>query len=344
MIVYLAKRVGFSALVIACVETAVFVITHALGNPARLMLPFTASPDDVRLFSHQMGFDRPLLVQFWTMISGSARGDFGTSFWQQLPASQLVWQRLPYTLELVVLAMLLAMLIALPLGVLAAVRRDTIWDRVAVSISLLGVSMPAFWLGELLVLVFAARMHLLPTNGYGGPQYFVLPVITLAALPLGRLTQIVRSSMLDQLGQQYLLVGEALGLRGVNRIFRHALRNAAIPIVTMTGWEFGRLLAGFTVLVEYVFNWPGVGLLAFQAIQHHDIPLIEADVTIVAVLIVGLNLLLDLLYLLIDPRMRTSRSRRRGRSPDPASALEPSGIETEAGVGDISDLAKAVAR
>lgn len=318
---YLAKRLGFAVIVIFCVEAAVFLITHALGNPARLMLPFTATNADVHRFSHQMGFDRPLLHQFGSMLGGAVHGDFGMSYWQQLPASGLVWGRLPYTLELIALAMVLAIVVAVPLGVLAAVRRDSVWDRVAVSVSLLGVSMPAFWLGELLVLVFAARLHWLPTNGYGGPEYFVLPVVTLAALPLGRLTQIVRSAMLDQLGQQYLLVGEALGLRTSSRIFRHALKNAAIPIVTMMGWELGRLIAGFTVLVEYVFNWPGVGLLAFQAIQHHDIPLIEADVTIVAVLIVGLNFLLDLIYVALDPRMhkgiqrRNRGSFRRGAGP-----------------------------
>jgi peptide/nickel transport system permease protein len=340
VIKFLAKRLGFAVIVIVCVEVAVFLITHALGNPARLMLPFTATNSDVRRFSHQMGFDRPLIAQFWSMISGSVHGDFGTSYWQQLPAGPLVLDRIPYTMELIALAMLLAIIVAVPLGVLAAVRRDTIWDRLAVSISLLGVSMPAFWLGELLVLVFAARLHLLPTNGYGGPQYFVLPVITLAALPLGRLTQIVRSAMLDQLGQQYMLVGEALGLRTSNRLFKHALKNAGIPIVTMMGWELGRLIAGFTVLVEYVFNWPGVGLLAFQAIQHHDIPLIEADVTIVAVLIVALNLLLDVLYAVLDPRMRTARAPRRLRPFAQTRASAPPERAESLGASELRNVAE----
>lgn len=322
MINFIAKRLGFAVVVIFCVETAVFLITHALGNPARLMLPFTATKAQVAVFSHQMGFDKPLASQYWSTLAGAAHGDFGTSYWQHLPAGQLVLQRLPATLQLAGLAILLAFLIAIPLGVLAAVKRDTIWDRLAVSVSLLGVSMPAFWLGELLVLLFAARLHLVPTNGYGGPEYFTLPVITLAALPAGRLTQIVRSAMLDQLGQQYMLVGEALGLHPANRVFRHALKNAAIPIVTMMGWEIGRLLAGFTVLVEFVFNWPGVGLLAFNAIQYHDIPLIEADVTIVAALIVVLNFALDVSYALLDPRVRRpGQSRRRIRPQNPASAM-----------------------
>ena len=325
MLRFVLKRLGFAVLVVFCVEVAAFLITHALGNPARLMLPFTATNAQVHRFSHQMGFDRPLLVQLWHLLSGAVHGDFGTSYWQQLPALGIVMNRLPHTLELGGLAMLLAIVVSVPLGVAAAVKSESIWDRLAVSFSLLGVSMPAFWLGELLVLLIAVQWHLLPTNGYGGPSYFVLPVVTLAALPAGRLTQIVRSAMLDQLNQQYMLVGKALGLRSFDRIFRHALKNASIPIITMMGWEFGRLLAGFTVLVEFVFNWPGVGLLAFQAIQNHDIPLIEADVTVVAVLIVGLNFVLDVAYALIDPRIHHAK-RGSAVRPEPAtvaSLLEP---------------------
>lgn len=324
MLRFVLKRLGFAVLVVFCVEVAAFLITHALGNPARLMLPFTATNAQVHRFSHQMGFDRPLIVQLWKLLSGAVHGDFGISYWQQLPAFGIVMNRLPHTLELGGLAMALAIVVSVPLGVAAAVKRESIWDRLAVSISLLGVSMPAFWLGELLVLLIAVHLHLLPTNGYGGPSYFVLPTVTLAALPAGRLTQIVRSAMLDQLNQQYMLVGKALGLRDFDRIFRHALKNAAIPIVTMMGWEFGRLLAGFTVLVEFVFNWPGVGLLAFQAIQNHDIPLIEADVTVVAVLIVGLNFVLDVAYAIIDPRIHHAKpaSRRRAGRPPLAGVLE----------------------
>jgi peptide/nickel transport system permease protein len=325
MLRFVLKRLGFAVLVVFCVEVAAFLITHALGNPARLMLPFTATNAQVHRFSHQMGFDRPLLVQLWHLLSGAVHGDFGISYWQQLPALGIVMNRLPHTLELGGLAMLLAIVVSVPLGVAAAVKSESIWDRLAVSFSLLGVSMPAFWLGELLVLLIAVQWHLLPTNGYGGPSYFVLPVVTLAALPAGRLTQIVRSAMLDQLNQQYMLVGKALGLRSFDRIFRHALKNASIPIITMMGWEFGRLLAGFTVLVEFVFNWPGVGLLAFQAIQNHDIPLIEADVTVVAVLIVGLNFVLDVAYALIDPRIHHAKrgSAVRSEPATVASLLEP---------------------
>jgi peptide/nickel transport system permease protein len=310
---FLLKRLGFAILVVFCVQTAVFLITHALGNPARLLLPLSSTNAQVAAFSHAQGFDRPLIVQFFSTIAGAAHGDFGTSFWQQLPAVNLVVGRLPATGELVFFAMLVAIAGSVPLGILAAVKRDSVWDKLAVTVSLLGISMPAFWLGELLILIVAVQLGLTPTSGYGGPQYFVLPVITLAALPLGRLTQIVRSAMLDELGQQYVLVGRSLGLSTRSLIFQHALKNAAIPIVTLMGWELGRLIAGFTILVEVVFNWPGAGLLAVQAIQHHDIPLIEADVTIVATLIVALNLLLDVIYAALDPRVASLGSRRRAR-------------------------------
>ena len=315
MLRMVAKRLGFAVLVVFCVEFAVFIITHAFGDPARLMLPFTATNAQVHQFSHQMGFDKPLPVQFFNLLKGAVHGDFGQSYWQQLPATQLVLDRLPATLSLVGIAMAISILGAVPLGILAAVKRDSAWDKIAVVLSLAGVSMPAFWLGEILMIVFAVKLRVLPTSGYGAPKYYVLPAITLAALPLGRLTQIVRSAMLDQLGQQYMLVGQALGLPTSSRIFRHALKNASIPIVTMMGWELGRLIAGFTVLVEFVFNWPGVGLLAIQAIQHHDIPLIEADVTIVALMIVTLNFALDVIYTFLDPRIRTSGGKARVRRP-----------------------------
>ena len=320
MLRFIAKRLAFGVVVILCVEAAVFLITHAFGNPARLMLPFSATDAQVAEFSHAQGFDRPLIVQFGALLGGAVHGDFGQSYWQQLPATGLVVERLGATLWLVGLAMLVAVAGSVPIGILAAVRRDSLWDKVAVTLSLLGVSMPAFWLGELLIIVFSVQLGWFPTSGYGGPEYFVLPVVTLAALPLGRLTQIVRSAMLDQLGQQYMLVGRAHGLSTRSLIFQHALKNAAIPIVTMMGWELGRLIAGFTVLVEFVFNWPGVGLLAIQAIQHHDIPLIEADVTVVAVLIVGLNFLLDVVYAALDPRVKRAGRRRPRRVAAPAQS------------------------
>lgn len=333
----IARRLGFALLVLFCVELAVFLITHALGNPARLMLPFTATEEQVAQFSHAQGFDRPLVTQFVDLISGAVRGDFGDSYWQQMPAGQLVFERLPATASLIALAMLLALVTAIPLGVWAATRQGTAADNVAVTTSLLGVSMPAFWIGELLIILFAVKFRIFPASGIGGASSYVLPVVTLAALPFGRLTQIVRSAVLDQLNQQYVVVGRAMGLSERSLVYKHALKNAAVPIITMAGWELGRLIAGFTVVVEVVFNWPGVGLLVLQAIQHHDIPLIMADVSIVATLVVLLNFLLDVLYGILDPRVRGSgkstRSKKRIDESDdnaqqPAQLPAPTGASS----------------
>lgn len=313
MLRYIARRAVFAILVIIAVQVIVFLITHALGSPARLMLPATATAEEVAALDHQLGYDRPWLEQLVELVLGSAVGDFGMSYWQRIPAGEVVFSRLPATLALVALAMLLAVAVSVPLGVSAAMRRGTIWDKVIVTASLVGISMPAFWIGYLLIILFSVQLGWLPTSGYGPPATYVLPVITLAALPIGRITQIVRSAMLGELGQQYMLVGASLGLPDVTRIYKHALKNAGIPILTMTGWEISRLISGFTVLVEVVFSWPGIGQLAVQAIEHRDVPLLVASVTVVAGLIVVLNLLLDIGYSLLDPRIRTAPVLRSSR-------------------------------
>jgi peptide/nickel transport system permease protein len=310
---FIARRALFAVLVIIAVQVIVFAITHALGSPARLMLPATATAEEVARLDSQLGYDRPWWEQLIELLLGSAVGDFGMSYWQRIPAGEVVFSRLPATLILVLLSMILAVAISIPLGVFAAMRRGTGWDRVIVTASLVGVSMPAFWLGYLLIILFAVQLHWLPTSGSSTPAHYILPVITLAALPIGRITQIVRSSMLGELGQQYMLVGASLGLPRVTRIYKHALKNAGIPILTMTGWEISRLISGFTVLVEVVFAWPGIGQLSVQAIAHRDIPLLVASVTVVAGLIVVLNLLLDIGYSFLDPRVRTAARVKRTR-------------------------------
>lgn len=319
MLRFIAQRALFAVLVILAVQVIVFVVTHALGSPARLMLPATASAEEVARLDAQLGYDRPWLEQLVDLVLGSIVGDFGMSYWQRIPAGEVVFSRLPATLALVALSMLLAVAVSIPLGVFAAMRRGSGWDRLIVTLSLVGVSMPAFWIGYLLIILFSVNLGWLPTSGYGKPANYVLPVITLAALPIGRITQIVRSSMLGELGQQYMLVGTSLGLKRVTRIYKHALKNAGIPILTMTGWEISRLISGFTVLVEVVFSWPGIGQLAVQAIEHRDVPLLVASVTVVAGLIVVLNLLLDIGYSLLDPRIRTAPSVRRNRKQLEAS-------------------------
>ena len=298
------RRLLYSIAVVAGVSVFVFVITHMLGDPARMMLPLEATEEEYLAFRHQLGLDAPLHVQFFRFARDAARGDFGDSLWQREPAMGLVLERLPATLLLVAISTFLALLISIPLGVLAALKPRSLLDRLCTIGSLTGVSIPDFWLGVMFILIFAVRAGWFYTSGYGTWKHLVLPAITLAARPIGRITLIARSSMIDELSKQYMATARAKGLRESVIIYRHALKNALIPIITLGGWQVTRLLAGLTVATETVFAWPGVGLLAIQAIERRDLPLIQADVFVVALLVSGLNLFLDICYAFFDPRIR----------------------------------------
>jgi len=301
---YILRRLLYSVAVVAGVLLFVFIITHMLGDPARMMLPLEATDEEVEAFREAMGFNDPLHVQFWRFAKNAIRGDFGDSLWQREPAMGLVLERLPATLLLVAISVFLSLAISIPLGVLAALKPRSSLDRICTVGSLSGVSIPDFWLGLVLILLFAVKLRWFYTSGYGTWKHLVLPVLTLAARPIGRITLIARSSMIDALCQQYVVTARAKGLKERTIVYRHALRNALIPIITLGGWQATRLLAGLTVATETVFAWPGVGLLAIQAIERRDLPLIAADVFIVSLLVTGLNLFLDMLYALCDPRIR----------------------------------------
>jgi peptide/nickel transport system permease protein len=301
---FILRRLLYSVAVVAGVSVFVFVITHMLGDPARMMLPLESTDEEVEAFRDAMGFNDPLLVQFWRFATNAAQGDFGDSLWQREPALALVLERLPKTLQLVVISTTLALVLSIPLGVLAALKPRSILDRLCTVGSLTGVSIPDFWLGLILILVFAVQFHLFYTSGSGTWRHLVLPSLTLAARPIGQITLITRSAMIDELSQQYMITARAKGLRERVVVVNHALRNAFIPIITLSAWQIARLVAGLTVAVETVFAWPGVGLLAIQAIQRRDLPLIQADVFVVALLVTLLNLILDILYAACDPRIR----------------------------------------
>jgi peptide/nickel transport system permease protein len=300
---FIFRRLLYSLAVVVGVSVFVFIITHMLGDPARMMLPLESTDEEVEAFREAMGFNDPIYVQFWNFATNAVRGDFGDSLWQREPALDLVLERLPKTL-LVVISTTLALMLALPLGVLAALKPRSLLDRVCTVGSLVGVSIPDFWLGLILILIFAVQFHLFYTSGSGSWRHVVLPAVTLAARPLGQITLITRSAMIDELSQQYMVTARAKGLRERVIVVDHALRNALIPIITLSAWQVARLLAGLTVAVETVFAWPGVGLLAIQAIQRRDLPLIMADVFIVALAVTLLNLFLDILYAAVDPRIR----------------------------------------
>jgi peptide/nickel transport system permease protein len=304
MTAYLIRRLLQSVLVILGVSIIVFVVTRAIGDPARMMLPLEASEEQVEAFRDKMGFNDPLWVQFWNWGKNAVRGDFGDSLWQRTPAMQLVLERMPATLLLCSTAILLAVAASLPLGILAALRPRSWLDKITTSFSLIGVCIPDFWLGLMLILVLAVGLRIFFTSGYGTWRHLVLPAVALAARPWGRITQIVRTSMMDEMHRTYMMTARAKGLAEQNVIMSHALKNASIPIVTLAAWELTRMLAGYTIVVETVFAWPGFGQLAMQAIERRDLTLIQADVFVVALMIVVLNIAIDLVYAALDPRVR----------------------------------------
>jgi peptide/nickel transport system permease protein len=301
---FLARRLALGVCVVVAATLIAWLLVYALGSPANLMLPISATPAQVARFSHQMGFDKPLSERLGHFVVRALHGDFGTSYWQNQPAAHVVLSRVPAELVLIGGAMALAYVLSLVLGVTAARRAGGVVDRVIVSGSVVGVSMPAFWLAELLIVAFAVQLRWLPVGGYGTFRAAILPIVATAALPLGRLTQIVRSSVLDeQTNRVHITALRARGISERRILFVHAVRNASAAIVTMGGWEMGRLLAGFTVTIEVVFGWPGVGHLAVDAIQQRDLPLIVADVFFVSAALVVLNILVDLGRVLLDRRI-----------------------------------------
>jgi peptide/nickel transport system permease protein len=250
-----------------------------------------------------MGFDQPVHIQYLRWLGRAVRGDFGTSLRYSKPVFPLILERMPATLELALSAQVFALALALPMGVLAAVRRNSIYDGITMLGALIGQSMPGFWLGLMLILVFGVVLRVLPISGRAGPRHLILPAITLGTFFLARDTRLIRSSMLEVLGQDYITAARSKGLRERAILWRHALKNGLIPLVTVVGMDFGALLAG-TVVTETVFAWPGVGRLIYMAIHQRDFPLIQAAVFVIALIFVFINLLVDLSYTYLDPRIR----------------------------------------
>jgi peptide/nickel transport system permease protein len=303
---YILKRLQHGVVVIFGVTVLVFVVTRMVGDPVKIMLPLEATAEQRAEFEKQLGLDRPIWVQFIDFMDGLTRLDFGDSLWQRRPAMRIVFEKLPLTLELAFLGIGLAFLLAIPLGILAALRPGGASDRSTVFLSLIGLSLPQFWLGLLLIVVFAVRLGWLPTSGIDTPVHIILPTITMALPALARLVMIVRSSMIDELNQPYVKTCFAKGIPFYRVVGVHALRNASLPVVTLGGWELIRAVAGYSVVVETVFAWPGLGLTAIQAIEREDLILLQAIVFTVAVLVVLINLLMDVAYKAIDPRLKLS--------------------------------------
>jgi len=303
MTAYILSRLWQSAIVVVGIMAVTFSLVLLTGDPARMMVPPEAGEEAVEEIRRRLGLDQPIPIQFVRFMGGAARGDFGTSLSFNEPATKLVFERFPNTLQLAAVAMAWSLAVSFALGVISAARRYTVEDVVATTIALLGQSIPVFWLGIMLILVFSVALGWLPTSGMGGPESFVLPAITLGWFTMARTTRLVRSGMLDVLGQDYVRTARAKGLDEWGVVVHHALKNASIPIVTVIGLDFGTLLGG-AVITETIFAWPGVGRLAAEAIFRRDFPLVQANVFYIATAFVLINLVVDILYTWLDPRVR----------------------------------------
>jgi len=308
---YIFRRLIYSALVLFGVALTVFIAMRLSGDPVQLLLrDGNPTQEDIDRLRHAMQLDQPLYQQFFTFAVNAVQGDFGESLRYKTPALNEIISRIPATLELSIAAYLFALLIAIPTGIISAVRRGGAVDFLSRTLSVLGASFPSFWLGLLLILVFAVRLGWLPVSGRGSGvsgslEALVLPAITLGLAYAASLARLLRSSMLDVLSQDFVRTARAKGLHERTVLTRHALRNALIPVVTLAGIQIGYLLSG-SVIVEVVFSWPGVGRLIVDSIGARDYPVVQAAVIMLALALIIVNLLVDILYALIDPRIHYS--------------------------------------
>ncbi len=303
MIRFLVQRLGLSVIVLLGVSAIVFFALFLNGDPAALMLPPTASRAEIDAYRHAMGFDDPVLLQYFRYLAHAVTGDLGTSLRFGLPVTGLIAERLPATALLAVTALTWSTALGLALGVAAAVTRGTAWDLLVRLVALSGQAIPVFWLGLLLLLLFALRWRMLPTGGYGEARHLVLPAVALGAYYMSAVTRLVRVSLIEALGQDYVRTARAKGLSSSRVVLRHALRNALVPVVTVQAMQFASLLGG-ALVTEIIFAWPGIGRLAVQAIQNRDFPLVQAVVLLSACVFVAINLLTDIAYAVLNPRVR----------------------------------------
>jgi len=304
MFSYLAQRLAGAVLVVFGVISIVFLLIHLIpGDPVEIMLGEAASSTDREALRVALGLDQPVMLQFTHYLHGLLQFDLGTSLQSRRPVTDLLQERLPATLLLAGVTLAVTLTLALPLGMLAAVRRGSAWDGGAMAFSMLGVSIPNFWLGPLLILVFSLWLGWFPVSGREGVGSVVLPAVTLGTGLAAVLSRMVRSSMLEVLGEDYIRTARAKGLPPQRVILHHGLRNALLPVITLLGLQLGALLAG-AVITETVFSWPGIGLLTIEAIQSRDYPVVQACVLLISVGYVLVNLLTDIVYAWADPRIR----------------------------------------
>ena len=302
MLPYLLKRLLHTVYVIIGISVISFFFIHLSGDPVMLMLPGDASHQEIEDLRERLGFNDPIPVQYVRFAWNAVRGDFGESLYYHVPVMDLIVERLPASLELAVAAMLLALVIAVPIGIVSAVKRGSLLDMGAMLGALFGLSMPHFWLGIMLMLLFSVKLGWLPTSGRGTWLHLIMPATALGMSLMAMFARLTRSVMLEVLSLDYIRTARAKGLKERMVIGKHALKNALIPLVTVAGMQFGFLIGG-TVIIETVFAWPGLGRLVVQAIFNRDYPLVQAIVLVMAVIFVGMNLLVDLLYVYLDPQI-----------------------------------------
>jgi len=279
-----------------------FFFIHLSGDPVMLMLPGDASHQEIEDLREQLGFNDPIYVQYLRFAWQALRGDFGNSLYYKIPAMQLILERLPASLELAAAAMLIALVVAVPIGMISAVRRGSLLDMGSMLGALFGLSMPHFWLGIMLIMIFSVNLGWLPTSGRGTLAHLIMPSVALGLSLMAMFARLTRSVMLEVLSLDYIRTARSKGLKERMVIAKHAFKNALIPLVTVAGMQFGFLLGG-TVIIETVFAWPGVGRLVVQAIFNRDYPLVQATVLVLAVIFVAVNFIVDMLYMYLDPQI-----------------------------------------
>lgn len=303
MIRFITLRFLHAIVVLIVVTTIVFLFLQSSGDPVSLLLPDNAPPQQIEAYRHELGLDRPVAEQYFRFLVNAVQGDFGVSFRKREPAMQVVLRHLPATAELAGSALIIGTLISIPLGILAAIKQGTIIDAVAILMSTLGQAMPVFWLGLLMILIFAVELHWLPVGGRDSPDSLILPALTLGWYLSALTTRLVRSAMLEVLGEDYIKTARGKGLSEWTVIMGHAFRNALIPLLTVWGLQAGAMLTS-AVVTETTFSWPGVGRASIYAVTGRDYPVVLAAVSLFTIIFVGINFFIDLAYTWVDPRIR----------------------------------------
>jgi peptide/nickel transport system permease protein len=300
---YVARQLVQLVVVIVGISMLAFAILHVIGDPVLLLLPQNAGKAEYERYHKLLGLDKPLYVQYAKFASRALQGDFGKSWYTDTPAFHLVLQRMPPTIYLTLAGLVMALLIALPLGILAALKRHSFVDNLCTMIAVAGQAMPIFWLGIMLIIIFAVRLKALPASGYGTWQHFLMPAFTLGAFLAPLTMRLVRSGVIEIMNMEYIKTARAKGLAERMVVIKHAFRNACIPVITVLGLQFGQLLGG-AIVTETVFAWPGVATLAVESIRNQDFPVVQCAVVLLALIIVSVNFIVDVIVGLIDPRIR----------------------------------------